>query len=286
MLAVTTLLAALMLSGCYRMDMTMKFNADDTVDGSMAFGMKKDMLDMMIGMSGQSEEDFWKETVSESGDETGPFEDAKDEPWSEGGYKGRKFTFRGVPVKDMNEESSTVKHVDGKFEVTLDMSEMNSLGDDAEGADEFGFGEMMEGMASPVLRFEFEFPGEIISAPGGTIKGNKVEFLYDSKEKYEAMPDTLTVTAKDSADGSSPAVLLVVGLLGLAAVVVGGLFFVNSRKGNGDDADGRIPAAQNLDVPLGGVQRESHVSPFASAAELADEQDGRDDDDGTPFSPV
>lgn len=234
LMTVTTLLSLVVLSGCYRMDMTMKFNADDTVDGSLAVGLKEEALESLISMSGGSEDEFWGEMSDEmtSAEASGAFSDAKVTSWKDDGYEGRKFTFEGASLKDMNTggpgDASTVRHENGEFTVALDMRNMN-VTDTAD--DTFGM------TASPVLRLEFEFPGKVLTAPGGAIDGNKVVFLFDSKTELAAIPDTLHITALDKGeDGDTTAVALVIGLLVIAGLTVGGLLLVESRAGSREAA--------------------------------------------------
>ncbi|MFS0887036.1 LppM family (lipo)protein [Aeromicrobium sp. 179-A 4D2 NHS] len=252
LLVVTTLMALLMLSGCYRMDMSMKFNADDTVDGHLAVGIKEDALDALISMSGEDEDAFWGEMSKEmqSDDENGVFSDAKVSNWKEGDYKGRKFSFEGATINNLNdndEDNSKVTHADGKFTVVLDTSDMAVSDED----DDFAM------TGSPILRMEFEFPGKVTSAPGGAIDGNKVVYLFDSKDELKAIPATLTITALDKGEGgSNTAVLLVVGLLIVAGGAVGVALVAKSGKRDQSDVPG--------DPGVDGAPRESRVSPFAT----------------------
>ena len=205
--AATTVLALLALSGCFKLDMDMTVNDDDTIDGVVIFAIDQDLADMAGEEGGGEDSQLTEEDVPEG---------ATIEEYDEDGFVGQKVTFDGVSMDELNESFSSeddtggpsswsLTHEDGEYRFTgdMDMSEMSGEG---EGSDELDFDPsvFMEGAK---LRVAMTFPGEVVES-NGEVDGNTVVWEPEIGETNE-----MTAVAEEGS-----------GLpLGLVAAVVGGV---------------------------------------------------------------
>ncbi len=110
-LAVAVLLS---LAGCVKLDMSLTFAADDTVDGTIVFAIEKSVLEM----TGQTVDEFLDSTEDSLGDDA-----TSVEPYQDDTFVGRTYTFVDQPLSEFGDEDMTVTHEDGTFTVdgTLDL---------------------------------------------------------------------------------------------------------------------------------------------------------------------
>lgn len=195
----------LLLTGCLKLDIDLRVQPDDTVDGAVIFAVDKDLLDL----TGGSIEDLTQ------GEQPFPldFEGVKTEPYEEGDWVGQRYRFDGAPLSAFTDasdpDSLKIVRAGDTFRVSgaLDLSVPTG----ATGPDPSAF------FSSAEIRVAVTFPGEVISA-NGEIDGNTVtwEPRFGQRLEMEA-----TGSAIPSGGGPSPLtiVLLVVGAAALAGIL-------------------------------------------------------------------
>jgi hypothetical protein len=212
--ALGSLAIALLLSGCFKVNMNLDVAADDTVSGTAVIAVDESLLEL----SGQSVDDLFADMdLSElpAGSSA--------EPYREDGFVGQQVTFDSVPLSEFagsgalsatGEDLSIVRegdefHVSGAF----DMS-----------------GEEFTGTEVPqefLENFEFTiaitFPGKVVSATGD-IDGNTVTW-------EPTIGENTRIEAVASAIPSSSSPILLIVLVALGALVLGAVvFFLTHRK--------------------------------------------------------
>jgi hypothetical protein len=242
-LAVT---AALVLTGCFKMDMKVTISENDTVSGDLIFAMDRSIL----AFTNQSEDEFIDEMVTEaradiegesdgnSSDPVGKFFGGKPskghievKEYRSDKFIGAEYVFSGLPLDEFNEGSDSsddfsIVHEDGQYVVdaTLDLTEgslseqtgvdpSDQLGNDDS---QFGGGNLAQLFASAEVGFSFTFPGKVTKA-NGDIDGDTVswEAKYGEITKMHA-------EAKDSGSGggSGDSDTLLWALIGVGVVVL------------------------------------------------------------------
>jgi hypothetical protein len=195
----------LVLSGCMKVDLEATFSAEDTVDGTMLVAVDKELLET----TGGSVDDLLgtEEDLFDEGEVTS-------EPYEEGEYVGRTYTFADVPLAEFSGdgEDLEISHADGKFTVDgeLDLSS-EDLGENATGGE---------------VSITFTFPGDVEES-NGTINGNSVTWEGEGGDVIE-----LNAVANDSGNGFPVLTLvwLLAGLVLLALVVTITVVLVRRRS--------------------------------------------------------
>jgi hypothetical protein len=212
--ALGSLAIALLLSGCFKVNMNLDVAADDTVSGTAVIAVDESLLEL----SGQSVDDLFADMdLSElpAGSSA--------EPYREDGFVGQQVTFDSVPLSEFagsgalsatGEDLSIVREGD-EFRVSgaFDMS-----------------GEEFTGTEVPqefLENFEFTiaitFPGKVVSATGD-IDGNTVTW-------EPTIGENTRIEAVASAIPSSSSPILLIVLVALGALVLGAVvFFLTHRK--------------------------------------------------------
>lgn len=257
-LALLLTASAVLLSGCFKIDMQLEINADDTVDGSMIMALDKEARDSMESMGeGSDDMSFSEEDLAELGPdaEVSPYEDEK--------FVGEKVTFQGVTVEALNksfqeddgEESSDefeLVHEDGQYRFSgqLDMSDLTGEGSSEGAGDEDleGFEEMAKMMLRDAeMKISVTFPGDIVET-NGVVDGKTVSWdLMDTEEPVatltavaEEASTTEAVADKVSDATGMPVAALAAGAGVLVLLLVGGALVVRSNRRNaaGPSSDG------------------------------------------------
>ena len=222
-----TALALVSLSGCFKLDMDMTVNSDDTLDGVVVLAISEDLADMAEEDSDLAEEDL-------------P-EGATIEEYDEDGFVGQKVTLDDVAMADLNETFSSEGDTGGpgewslthegdeyRFTGDMDLTEMAS--------DEDAEMDMSAFMAGAELRVSFTFPGEVTET-NGEVDGNTVTWEPEIGEKNE-----MTAVASESSGLSA----LVIGLIAGAGLVlllaIAGLVLFARSRGKGAEPE-PVPAA-------------------------------------------
>ena len=204
---------ALLLAGCFKVNMDLEVAADDTVSGSAVIAVDESLLEL----SGQSVDDLFADMdLSELPD------GSTAEPYREDGFVGQQITFESVPLSEFagsgalsatGEDLSIVREGD-EFHVSggLDMSGEEFTGTEVpqEFLDNFEF------------RISITFPGEVVSATGD-VDGNTVtwEPTVGQNTRIEAVASAIP-------SKSSPILLILLGVL-LVLVLGAIVYFVTHR---------------------------------------------------------
>jgi hypothetical protein len=236
---------ALLLAGCFKVDMDLEVAADNTVSGSAIIAVE----DSLLELTGQDVDQLFADMDLS---DLPPGSTA--EEYREDGFVGQQITFAEMPLDEFatnnalsgsgtGEELSIVRQGD-EFLVTggFDMS-----------GEEFTGTEIPPGiMDSFEFQISITFPGEVKSATGD-IDGNTVTWAPTFGENTR-------VEAVASAIPSSSSPLLMIVLIAVAVLVLGGaVFFLTHRKtpapdqgsmGFGDTPTGAAPPSMTAEEPV------------------------------------
>ena len=192
-------LLLLTLSGCYRMDMSMTVNADETIDGIVTVAVSKDALEQ----TGASVENLI------AADTIGDPEYIKSvEPYTKDDLVGKKFVLEGAPLDYFSTEGQdtiTLKHVGDTY--VLDGGMNLGPADDTS--------HMIDALLAGQGTIQFTFPGEVTETNGTLDEdSNTVAWTFeDLSQRLE-----MHAVAKDSPSSGVPVWLLGVG--GAAALLI------------------------------------------------------------------
>ena len=179
----------LILSGCIKLDMDMKINKNETIDGSAVFAFSKAILEGM----GQTKDDMVKEIKKDWKDLP---KGAKGEIYDKDGYIGQKVVFKNMPASEFSKAASTaggtsptggadqltlVKEAGNwKFNGTMDMTA--DLGGTGNSGD---MSKLMKGMK---VKIKLTFPGKILKHDkDGKVKDKSITWEPVAGKKYVMM---------------------------------------------------------------------------------------------------
>lgn len=205
--ALGVLLVAIVLTGCVKLDLSMRLQSDETVDGSMIVGFDKTLADMMGSEFDKSLREMERDTPK----------GAESEPYEDDDYIGTKITFADTPLDEFDDDSMSIEHDGDEFVVDgeLDMSE-SAMGS---GDDELGdLGELgdLRNVDSDIS-VKITFPGEVVDH-NGQLDGNTVSWTGELGDQLQ-----IQARAKDSGSGIAPWLWVVIGAV-VAAALGGALF--------------------------------------------------------------
>jgi len=237
---------ALLLTGCIKLNMNLGINDDNTVSGTIQFGVQKELLEL----SGQKAQDLLGSDSPFPSNAPG----VKVEPFDDGTFAGQQFTFESVPLEEFNSggfagatgvtgasgvtgsgDALKIQRQGDTFVVTgvLDLSSGLS---GATGP--FGGSGGAELLKNADIKIAFTFPGEVIQAPGGKIDGNTVTYLPKFGERLEinatgsAVDNGQAADVTDSGGGSNLVLFIIIGVAVVVLLVV--LFLIlRGRRGKG-----------------------------------------------------
>ncbi|AYY15072.1 hypothetical protein EF847_22610 [Actinobacteria bacterium YIM 96077] len=229
---------ALTLSACFKMDVDLELNTDDTVDGSMVVAVSSEFRDMAETMG--EDVDMLDEMFGEGfgGVEEEAPDYASIEPYDDGEFMGQEIVFDEAPLSEFEggeaEGLSIVR--DGEefvVEGAMDMTDADPEAGQME--------DLPPGMADQMdidARVSITFPGEVLDH-NGSLDGTTVTWEPQIGESNE-----IFARAEDSgAGGGFPVWLwIVIGVVVVAGIAT--LLFVLFRN-KGEPA----PAATGGDVP-------------------------------------
>ena len=209
-----SLAIALLLAGCFKVNMTLHVAADDTVSGSAVIAVEESMLDLLD----QSVDELFADMdLSELPD------GASTEPYREGGFVGQEVTFESVPLAEFagsgalsgtGDDLSIVREGD-EFHVTggFDMSGEGFTGTEVP----------QEFLENIEFTIAITFPGEVMSATGD-IDGNTVTW-------EPTVGENTRIEAVASAIPSSSSPILMIVLIALGALALGAVvYFLTHRR--------------------------------------------------------
>lgn len=223
--AVLLLPLLLVLGGCFRLDMAITINDNETVDVAMEVG----------DLSGMLTRDDMDCSGLESEIVSGP--DAEDidftvEDTETDGKVGCRITAAGAPIDTFEDESMSIVREGDNYVFTF-------TGDEAE--DMTDMGDMPEGM-EPDVSISITFPGDVVSADDNAeIDGNTVTWTGLTAFTTGG---TATGAATGSllgggGGGSSMIIWIVLGIVALLAIAA--LIFFISKKKQQDSAAPTAP---------------------------------------------
>jgi LppM domain len=236
-----------LMTGCIKLNMNLGINSDNTVSGTVEFGVQKELLDL----TGQNVEDLLGSDAPFPSNAPG----VTVEPFDDGEFAGQQFIFEDVPIEQFNSgslvggtgasgatgagDSLNIARQGDTFVVTgvLDLSSALSGATGPFGGT--GGAQLFE---SADIRIAITFPGEVLQAPGAEIDGNTVTYVPEFGERLEINATGSAVENGEAADvvgGSDsflPLILIIGGVVLLLLIVV--VLVVRSRKGGGETPSG------------------------------------------------
>lgn len=236
---------ALLLTGCIKLNMDLVINSDDTVSGTVQFGVQKELLEL----TGQSVEDLIGEVPLPSdapGVTTEPFEDDE--------FAGQQFNFDRVSIAQFNQ--SQVSGPTGLSAVpATDQLTITRQGDTFVVAGVLDMSGGVTGVTSPFggtgaellqsadIRISITFPGDVVEATGGQVDGNTVTYRPRFGERLEidatgsAIDDGDAVAAVGGDGGSNLILILIIaGVVLILAIVL--FLILRGRRGGGEGTAG------------------------------------------------
>ena len=236
---------ALLLTGCIKLNMDLVINSDDTVSGTVQFGVQKELLEL----TGQSVEDLIGEVPLPSdapGVTTEPFEDDE--------FAGQQFNFDRVSIAQFNQ--SQVSGPTGLSGVpATDQLTITRRGDTFVVAGVLDMSGGVTGVTSPFggtgaellqsadIRISITFPGDVVEATGGQVDGNTVTYRPRFGERLEidatgsAIDDGDAVAAVGGDGGSNLILILIIaGVVLILAIVL--FLILRGRRGGGEGTAG------------------------------------------------
>jgi hypothetical protein len=226
---------ALLLAGCFRVDMDVEVSADNTVSGTAVIAIDESLVEL----SGQSVDQIFSDV-----DTSDMPEGASVEEYSEDGFVGQQIRFEDVPLAEFTSSETfsgsglgdelTIAREGDEFVVTgaLDMSGEQFT--DAEIPQQF------------LDNFEFTisitFPGEVISSTG-EVDGNTVTW-------EPRVGENTTIEARASAIPSATFPWLIILLVALGAFLLGAVAFLLMRRREPVPAEGPIDAGAIPPPPI------------------------------------
>ena len=234
---------ALLLTGCLKLNMNLLVGSDDTVTGTVQFGISKEVLEL----TGSTPEDLLGSDA--------PFpEDAEGvtvTPFDDGEFAGQEFTFENVPLAEFNDPDNPDALTITRSGDTFTVAGVLDLGTGTTGATGALGGTAAELFESADIRVTLTFPGDVIDSNGDEVEGNTVTWIPEFGERLEI---SATASAVDDGDGeeipegaggddggsSLTLILIIVGALVVAAIVV---FVIMSQRKKGQTPPG---------TPMGG----------------------------------
>jgi hypothetical protein len=216
---------ALLLAGCFRVDMDVEVSPENTVSGTAVIAIDESLVEL----SGQSVDEIFSDV-----DTSELPEGASVEEYSEDGFVGQQISFEDVPLAEFTSSETfsgsglgdelTIAREGDEFVVTgaLDMS-----------GDQFTDTEIPQQFLD---NFEFTisitFPGEVISTTG-EVDGHTVTW-------EPAVGKNTVIEARASAIPSASFPWLIILLVALGAFLLGVVAFLLMRRREPVPAEGPI----------------------------------------------
>jgi hypothetical protein len=215
-----------LMTGCIKLNMNLGINSDDTVSGTVEFGVQKELLDL----TGQNVEDLLGSDA--------PFPSSAPgvtiEPFDDGEFAGQQFTFEDLPIEQFNSggiagaSGATAGGAGDTLQIaregdTFVVTGVLDLSSGLSGATgPFGGTGGAQFFESADIRIAITFPGEVLQAPGGQIDGNTVIYVPEFGERLEINATGSAVDNGEAADvvGGSDSFLPLILIIGGVALVL------------------------------------------------------------------
>jgi hypothetical protein len=235
-----------LMTGCIKLNMNLGINSDNTVSGTVEFGVQKELLDL----TGQNVEDLLGSDA--------PFPSSAPgvtiEPFDDGEFAGQQFIFEDLPIEQFNSggvagaSGATAGGAGDTLQIarqgdTFVVTGVLDLSSGLSGATgPFGGTGGAQFFESAEIRIAITFPGEVLQAPGGEIDGNTVTYVPEFGELLEINATGSAVDNGEAADvvGGSDSFLpliLIIGGVALVLLIVL-LLVVRGRKNKGETPSG------------------------------------------------
>ena len=249
---------AVILTGCIKLNMNLGINSDDTVSGSIQFGVQKELLDL----TGQSVEDLLGTAAPFPSDAPG----VTVEPFDDGEFAGQEFTFDSVPLDEFNSGGFAGTGAAGLSGVTGTSGDTLNISREGDTFVVTGVLDMSSGLSGATgpfggsggadlfqtadIRIAITFPGEVIQAGGGQVDGNTVTYVPKFGERLEIDATGSAVDNGQAADvtggGSDSNLMLILIIAAVVVIVLIVLLLVlRSRR----DTDGGAGTATGFGEP-------------------------------------
>jgi hypothetical protein len=228
-----------LMTGCIKLNINLGINSDNTVSGTVEFGVQKELLDL----TGQNVEDLLGTDSPFASDAPG----VTVEPFDDGEFAGQQFIFEDLSIEEFN--SGGVAGASGATGVTGagDSLQIARQGDTFVVTGLLDLSSGLSGVTGPFggtggaqflesadIKIAITFPGEVLEAPGGQIDGNTVTYLPEFGERLEINATGSAVDNGEAADvvgGSDsflPLLLIIAGVVLVLLLVI--LLVVRSRR--------------------------------------------------------
>jgi hypothetical protein len=240
---------ALLLTGCIKLNMNLGINDDNTISGTIQFGVDKQLLEL----SGQNAQDLLGSDSPFPSNAPG----VTVKPFDDGKFAGQELTFEAVPLEEFN--SGGFAGATGLSGVTGSSDALNiqRQGDTFVVSGALDLSSALSGATGPFggsggadlfksadIKIAFTFPGEVIQAPGGKIDGNTVTYVPTFGERLEINATGSAIDNGQAADvtgGGGGSNLWLYILIGAAVVVLLVVLFLvvrgrNKGKGTGPES--------------------------------------------------
>jgi hypothetical protein len=238
-----------LMTGCIKLNMNLGINSDNTVSGTVEFGVQKELLDL----TGQNVEDLLGSDAPFPSNAPG----VTVEPFDDGEFAGQQFIFEDVPIEEFN--SGGIVGASGATGVSGatsgagagDTLQIARQGDTFVVTGLLDLSSGLSGVTGPLggtggtqffesadIKIAITFPGEVLQAPGGEIDGNTVTYVPEFGERLEINATGSAVDNGEAADvvgGSDsflPLILIIAGVVLVLLIVV--FLVVRSRRHEGD----------------------------------------------------
>jgi phosphatidylinositol mannoside-binding LppM-like protein len=237
-----------LMTGCIKLNMNLGINSDDTVSGTVEFGVQKELLDL----TGQSVDDILGSDAPLPSDAPG----VTVEPFDDGEFVGQQFIFEDVPIAEFNSGGfvgvTGATGVSGLTGVAGDTLNISREGDTFVVTGVMDLSTGLSGATGPFggtggaqffesadIKIAITFPGEVLEAPGGQIDGNTVTYVPEFGERLEINATGSAVDNGEAADvvgGSDsflPLILIIAGVVLVLLIIVALVIRARRHKGDG-----------------------------------------------------
>jgi hypothetical protein len=213
--ALGALAIALLLAGCFKVNMNLDVAADNTVSGNAIIAVDESLLEL----SGQSVDDLFADMDLS---DLPPGSSA--DPYREDGFVGQEITFESVPLSEFAGNGALTGSATGEdLNIVREGDEFHVTGGFDMSGQEFTGTEVPQQFLD---NFEFKisitFPGEVTSATGD-IDGNTV--TWEPK-----IGENTRIEAVASAIPSSSSPILMIVLIAIGALVLGAIVFFLTHR--------------------------------------------------------
>ena len=226
-----------LMTGCIKLNMNLGINSDNTVSGTVEFGVEKELVDL----TGQNVEDLLGSDAPFPSNAPG----VTVEPFDDGEFVGRQVILEDVPIEEFNSGGiAGASGATGASGPTSGAGAGDSLqiarqGDTFVVTGVLDLSRALSGVTGPLagtsgaqffesadIKIAITFPGEVLQAPGGEIDGNTVTYMPEFDERLEINATGSAVDNGEAADvvgGSDsflPLILIIAGVVLVLLIVI------------------------------------------------------------------